>query len=177
MPSELYKYICLKENFLHLNGKNVLYSKVSDIINNFMEVDEKNYGRLRNNLCQFRNSFWYVHSRVYPEIYCSTERRGFDLKSTFHIVFKAYKDKKIEQTGKKPQNYVTEKNETCSFQQKPIEIDIFHDEEEKEIKERVGKKIRKRQEVVEKNKPLKRKKGWAKWRRWKRNVGTSEKDQ
>ena len=143
MPSEFYKYICLKENFLHLNGKNVLYSKVSDIINNFMEVDEKNYGRLRNNLCQFRNSFWYVHSRVYPEIYCSTERRGFDLKSTFHIVFKAYKDKKNRTNREKATKLRDRKKWNLPFEQKPIEIGIFHDEEEKEIKERVEIKNKK----------------------------------
>ena len=49
---------------------------------------------LRNNLSQFKNIFQYVYSNVYPEIYSSTKRRGFDLKSTFYIVVKAYKDKK-----------------------------------------------------------------------------------
>ena len=48
--------------------------------------------------------------------------------------------KSIEQIGKSPQNYTAEKNETCPFEQKPIEIDILNDEEEQEIKERVGKK-------------------------------------
>ena len=52
---------------------------------------------------------------------------------------KPTKTRKIEQTGKNPQNYITEKNETCLFEQKPMEIDVFNDEEEKEIKERVEK--------------------------------------
>ena len=39
---------------------------------------------------------------------------------------------------------MTEKDETCSFEQKPIEIDIFNDEGEKEIKERVEKRKRKK---------------------------------
>ena len=30
---------------------------------------------------------------------------------------------------------MTEKNETCLYEQKPMEIDVFNDEEEKEIKE------------------------------------------
>ena len=44
---------------------------------------------------------------------------------------------------------MTEKHETYSFELKPIKIDIFNDEEEKEIKERVEKRKRKkaRQEV------------------------------
>ena len=94
---------------------------------------------------------------MYPEIYRSTERRGFDLKNTFHIVFKTYRDKKrIEQTSKNPQNYITEKNETCLFEQKPMEIDVFNDEEEKEIKE--TKKGEKKARSSWKNKLLKREK-------------------
>ena len=37
MPGEFYKYSCLKENFLYLNGKSVLYLKVSDTIQKFIE--------------------------------------------------------------------------------------------------------------------------------------------
>ena len=79
----------------------MLYPKVSDIIHKFFKLDEKNYGPLRNKLSQFRNIFQYVYSSMYPKIYCST-----DLESTFHIVFKTYKDKKksTEETGKNPQN-------------------------------------------------------------------------
>ena len=87
----------------------MLYPRVSNIINKFIELDEKTYEQLRNSLSQFKSIFQYVYWNVYPEIYCSTERRGFYLKSTFHIVFKAYKDKKIEQRGKNPENYVSEK--------------------------------------------------------------------
>ena len=47
MPGEFYKYISLKENFLYLNGKNVLCPKVSDIIQKSIELDEKNYARLK----------------------------------------------------------------------------------------------------------------------------------
>ena len=87
MPSAFYKPDCSKDNFLHLNGKSILYPKVSEIINDFLDADEKSYVLLRNNLSQFKNFFQYVYFNVYPEIYCSTERRGFDLKSSFHIVF------------------------------------------------------------------------------------------
>ena len=66
----------------------------------------------------------YVYSIVYPRINCATETRGFYLKSTFHIVFKIYKDKKmIEQLRENPQNYENNHAETCVFEQKPINID------------------------------------------------------
>ena len=57
MPGNFYKHICSRDNFLYLNGKNVLYSKVSEIVNKFLNADEKNYVQLRNNLSQFKNIF------------------------------------------------------------------------------------------------------------------------
>ena len=36
------------------------------------------------------------YSIVYPEIYCSAEKRGFDLKCQYLVAFKEYKDKKKE---------------------------------------------------------------------------------
>lgn len=65
-----------------------LQPKVLEIINDFLEELEENYKDLRNNLWSYKNIFQYVYSNVFPEIYCSTERRGFDLKSNFHIIFK-----------------------------------------------------------------------------------------
>ena len=41
----------------------MLYPKVSDIIHKFIELNEKNYGRPRNNLCQFKNIV-YLFERV-----------------------------------------------------------------------------------------------------------------
>ena len=75
--------------------KNVRYPKVSEIIWKFIQKDEKNYNKLRNNLCHFKNIFEYVYSKMYPEVYCVTEGRGFDLKSKFRLVFKTEKFTKL----------------------------------------------------------------------------------
>ena len=56
----------------------MLYPKVAEIVWKFIQVDETNCNKQRNNLCQFKNIFQYVYSNVYPKVYCSTERRGFD---------------------------------------------------------------------------------------------------
>ena len=42
------------------------------------------------------------------------------------------------------------------FRQKPVEIDMFNDEEEREVKETVEKRKKKPQEIAEKDKTLKR---------------------
>ena len=94
MPAKFYKHISKEKNFLYLNGKNVLQSKVLEIISELTDEDESNYKQLQNNFSSYKSIFQYVYSNVFPEIYCSTEKRGFDLKSNFHIIFKAYKDKK-----------------------------------------------------------------------------------
>ena len=153
MPIEFYKFICEEKNFLYLNGKNVLQPKVLQIIAEFIEADEKNYRLLQNNLSSYKNIFQYVYSNVYPEIYCSTEKRGFDLKSNFHIMFKTYKDKmQMRSLGKNPINYENIWKETNICEQKPVNIDDFNNSEEANVKQRVEKRKKKRSEVEEKNK-------------------------
>ena len=94
IPADFYKYICKEEHLLYLNGKNVLYPKIAEIVWKFINKNKKNYNQLRNDLCQFKEIFQYVYSIVYSQIYCTRERCGFDLKSIFQLVFKSYKYKK-----------------------------------------------------------------------------------
>ena len=160
MPAKFYKHTSKEKNFLYLNGKDVLQSKVLEIISELTDEDESNYKQLQNNFSSYKSIFQYVYSNVFPEIYCSTEKRGFDLKSNFHIIFKAYKDKK--QLGrslrKNPNNYESIRDETNIFEQKPINMDQFNETEEIEVKERVEKRKQERREVAEKNKLLKKNK-------------------
>ena len=155
---KFYKHIWKEINFLYLNGKNVRQPKVLEVITKFLNEDENNYKEMRNTLSIYKNIFLYVYSKVFPEIYCSTEKRGFDLRSNFHIIFKTYKDKKqLESSlGKNPENYETIHNETNIYQQKPINVDDFNEVEEKEVKERVGKRKRNRRVVAKKHKQMKK---------------------
>ena len=77
-----------QENILHLNGKNVLYPKIVNMVWKFIQADQKNYNQLINNLCKFKDIFQYVYANVHPEPESSTERTGFDFKHTFQLVFK-----------------------------------------------------------------------------------------
>ena len=160
IPTRFYRHICKEQNFLYLTRKNVLQPKVVEIITDFIKEDKNNYKQLRNNLSSQKSIFQYVYSNVFPEIYCATEKKGFDLKNIFHIIFKTYKDKKRWETslGKNPENYETMRNETNIYQQKPININEFYHVEESEVRARVEKRKEKRREVAEKNKLLKKKK-------------------
>ena len=147
MPTKFYKHICQEKNFVYLNCKK------------FIEADDNNYRLLQNNLSSYKTIFQYVYSNVFPEIYCSTEKRGFDLKSNFHIMFKTYKDKKQLQSsmGKNPANYETIRKETNIYEQKPVNIDDFNEAEEVELKQGVEKRKGKRRIVAEKNKLVRNK--------------------
>ena len=57
IPQKIYKHICKKKNFLYLNRKNVLQSKVSEIIRDILKEVDENYIELRNNLCSIRQFF------------------------------------------------------------------------------------------------------------------------
>ena len=88
-----------------------------EIIADLLKWGKENYVELRDNFSQYKDIFQYVHSNAFREIYCSTERRGFNLKSTFHIILKACKDKKnIECLGKNLQNYENVHNETSVYE-------------------------------------------------------------
>ena len=125
-----------------------------------LKENEENYKDLRNNLSSYKNIFQYAYSNVFTEIYCSTERRGFDLKSNFYIISKSYKDKKELKIslGKNPENYEVIRNGTSVSEQKHMKVNGFNEIEGKEDKERVKKRKQKRQKVAQSNKQLKKRK-------------------
>ena len=154
MPTKFYRHICKEKNFLYLNSKNVLQPKLLEIITDFINERDDNFKALRKNLSSHKNIFQYVYSSVFPKIYCSTEKRGFDLKINFHIIIKTYKDKKKLKSslGKNSENYETVRSETNMYEQRPINIDDFIEDEEKQVKERVEKRKQKRGDVAKKKK-------------------------
>ena len=81
MQQKFYQHVCKEKNFIYLNDEDVLQPKVSEIMNEFTKDSKENYIALRNNLSLYKNIFQYVYSKFFPEIYCTTERRGFNLKS------------------------------------------------------------------------------------------------
>ena len=117
---------------------------------------------LQEYLARFKDNYQYVYSHVFPEVYTTSEKRGFDLKSNFHILFKAYRDKMLmrqQSTAKNPAIYeVQNQKETCEFDQKPIKnFDQFSDSEERAVKERAEKRLAERREKAENLKVKKRK--------------------
>ena len=115
---------------------------------------------LQEHLGRYKDVYQYVYSHIFPEVYTTSEKRGFDMKSNFHILFKAYRDKMLmrqQSTAKNPANYELQK-ETCDFDQKPIKnFDQFSDSKEREVKERAEKPLAERREKAEDLKAKKRK--------------------
>ena len=164
IPHEFYRHICEEKNFVYLNGRDVGQPGALEIVGNFIDQGKKNLRMLQEHLARYKDIYQYVYSHVFPEVYTSSEKRGFDLKSNFHIIFKAYRDKiamKQQQLAKQPTNYLIQNHEKFEFEQKPIRnFDEFSDTEEKELKnkaqiqndlkrERTEKKLEKRQLKLE----------------------------
>ena len=90
-----YEHICENDNFIYLNGKNVLYSKTAHIVLDYLNKDASNIVRLRKCLQNHRKTIQFVYSRCFPEIYSLIDKRGINLKNEFLLTFKLWKDKKF----------------------------------------------------------------------------------
>ena len=145
IPSDFYRYICEEKNFIYLNGRDVGQPGVLEIIGNFIDQGKRNLRMLQENLARYKDIFQYVYSHVFPEVNTTSEKRGFDLKSNFHIMFKTYRDKMMmrqQSLAKNPANCETERKETCEFEQKPVKnFGEFSDSEEQEIKQCAEKQL------------------------------------
>ena len=159
IPVYFYKFIRREEDFLYLNGKNILYPKIAEIFWKFINENENNCNQLRDNLCQFNEIFHYVYSIVYPEIYCTAERSGFDLKSTFQLVFKTYKDKKRWSISVKNQAILQKREmKHLSLNKNLWKLTVLIKRKKKNLTKKLKKEKKSRREIAEKNKLLKRKK-------------------
>ena len=89
-----YKHICENDNFIYLNGKNILYSTTAQIVLNYLSKESSNIVRLRKCLQNHMKTIQFVDLRCFPEIYSLIDKRGINLKSEFLLMFKLWKDKK-----------------------------------------------------------------------------------
>ena len=124
IPVEFYRYICQEENFRYLNGRDVSQPGVLEIVGRLIDQDKENLRILQKSLALYKDIFQYVYSHTFPEIYTMSEKRGIDIKSNFHILFKSYKDKQSlrhQQLAKQASNYENEHTETSKFEQKLIQ--------------------------------------------------------
>ena len=160
IPSKFYRYICEEKNFIYLNGRDVGQPTVLEIVGNFIDQSKENLRMLQEHLVRYKDIYQYVYVHVFPEVYTTSEKRGFYMKSNFHVLFKAYRDKMLmrqQSTAKNPANYEIQK-EISDFDQKPIKnFDQFSDREEWEVKERAEKRLSERREKAEDLKTKKRK--------------------
>ena len=121
IPSEFYKYICEEKFFIYRNGRNVNQSHVLEIVGHFIDQGKQNLRILQEHLARYKDIYQYIYSHIFPEIYTSSEKRGFDIKSNFQILFKAYRDKQLirqQSSAKNPVNFETKTNTTFKYEQK-----------------------------------------------------------
>ena len=131
-----------------------------EIVGGFIDQGKQNLRMLQEHLVRFNDIYHYVYSHVFPEVYTTSEKIGFDLKSNFHTLLKACRDKILIKTSidrEKSSNLQNQK-ETCEFDLKLIKnFDQFSDSEEREVKERAEKRLAEQREKAEDLKAKKRK--------------------
>ena len=154
IPAEFYRYVCEEKNFIYLNGRGVGQPGILKIVGGFIDQGKQNLRILHEDLAQYKDIYQYVYSHVFPEVYTTSEKRGFDLKSNFHIFFKTYRDKQIirqQWPAKNEANYENEQLKgTHEHEQKPIKnFDEFSDSKEQEVKNRAVKRLADRREKTE----------------------------
>ena len=76
-----YKHIWEPDNFLYVNGKNVIYPRVADIVWKYLEQDKQNFDKIRKKLIENKKVFLFVYSSIYPAIYSFFEKRDVDLRN------------------------------------------------------------------------------------------------
>ena len=142
---EFYRYTCEEKNFIYLNGRDVCQPGILEIVGEFIDQGKRNLRMLQEHLTRYKDIYQYVHSHVFPEIYTTSEKRGLDLKSNFHILFKAYRDKQIirqHSLAKNQANYEQQPKEFNENEQKLIKnFNEFSDTEKQEVKERAKKRL------------------------------------
>ena len=132
-----YYHICEREDFLYLNGNNVLYPRSLEIVMKYIEQDSGNIVRLRRCLHQYKKFVQFIYSRCYPEIYSLIDKRGIEKKGELQLTFKSWKDKKKFQQfpQQQEQQQQQEQKKQCS------------DEEAVENDENVEKKLAEKREI------------------------------
>ena len=57
-----YKHICKPDNFMYLNGKNVIYPRVAEIVWNYIGEDRQNFNKIKKRLVCNMKIFQFVYS-------------------------------------------------------------------------------------------------------------------
>lgn len=81
---------------MYLNGKNVLYPCVTEIVWNHIRDDKEKFNNMTRKFVENKKIFQFAYSYSYHEIYSFVEKRSLDLRNEFHIGFKELKDKKMQ---------------------------------------------------------------------------------
>ena len=152
IPIEFYRHICEEKNFVYLNGRDVDQPGALEIVGNFIDQGKENLRLLQKHLVRFKDIYQYVYSHVFPEIYTASEKRGFDLKSNFHIIFKSYRDKiLVRETAKQQSNYQNN-TERFEYEQKPIKTLIrLLMKRKKKLKKKMKFKTKLNENMLRKN--------------------------
>ena len=87
IPSELCKFVYLKENFTQLSQSQITFQKANNIIKVFVEQDETNIEFLQQYLKEYVITYQFLFAILYSKIYLSINNFGIHNKSIFNYIY------------------------------------------------------------------------------------------
>ena len=76
IPKELYKYICLGDNFILLNQLEVAYQKANTFVKNFIKKNSKGMQLLQDIFKNYWLIFQYVYAIIFRKCYYFNKKFG-----------------------------------------------------------------------------------------------------
>ena len=89
IPSELCKFVYLKENFTQLSQSKITFQMANNIIKVFVEQNKTNIELLRQYLKENAIAYQIIFATIYPKIYSSSNNIGIHNKSIFIIIIES----------------------------------------------------------------------------------------
>ena len=121
MTQELYRFICLKENFTILNQFVLTYEKSNAIVKNFINNDSLEV--LQKYFKDYSTIHLYIFAKLYPKHYSQNNKFGVHNKKIFSLHYKECFDaKKLSVLVLKEESVPIT---TIEFEPKPIALDKF----------------------------------------------------
>ena len=90
IPSELCKFVYLKENFTQLSQSQITFQKANNIIKVFVEQDETNIEFLQQYLKEYVITYQFLFAILYSKIYLSINNFGIHNKSIFDYIYQEW---------------------------------------------------------------------------------------
>ena len=92
VPISFFRSIYHLENFIYLNGNNVLYPKTEEIVLKHVTETQNNYNKMQSFFEKHHKVFQYVCATLFLKFNTRNNPRGINMRGNFVLNFKEWPD-------------------------------------------------------------------------------------